>query len=327
MKSKEIDALFISKPKNLLYVSSIAACSILLTHDFCTVFTNEIDYDKINAGVFDVEISKKNGITDYINKSNPKKIGIENINVNSYRKLKENIKSDMIVSDIVKNVRMIKSDYEINLLTKSAEIAKKGIDRAYEVVKPGISEIAAAAKIEYEIRKNGSESPPFEHGMLLASGKNSAEIHGFPSQKKIKSHELVVVDLGAKYKKYQSDMTRTITVGELKRNSEEANAYEFIKNLQTEIIDKIEIGMKSSDIHNFAEEKIKKLGYKFYHGIGHGVGLEVQELPRINGKSEEILSENMVFTIEPGIYVPGKFGVRFEDTVLLTKKGCRVLTC
>ncbi len=235
---------------------------------------------------------------------------------------------------------MVKTDYEINLLKKSAEIAKKGMEKAYEIITPGISELNAAAEIEYVIRKCGSETPPFEHGILLSSGKNAGNIHGFPTEKKIKAYELIVVDLGARYGNYYSDMTRTIPAGKLKLNSEQQRAHEFIKNLEEETIDMVEIGVNTFEVHKFADEKIKKFGYKFHHSISHGIGLDIHEMPYfrvIRGNIASVseayfkdrdakLCENMVFTIEPGIYVPGKFGVRFEDMVLLTKKGCEVLT-
>jgi len=321
------DAVLISKPKNLLYITGIESCRLLLTQDSCVMFTSEPDYKKINLpGIFDVELYEKNKIKNYINKLKPGKLGIENIDIKSYEKLRENIKPGIIVSvsDAVEKARMIKSGYEIEMLKKSAAIAKKGMEKAYEVITPGIFEIAAAAEIEYEIRKNGSETPPFECGMLLASGENASKIHGFPAQKKIKEGELVVVDLGARYGNYYSDMTRTIPAGKLKQNSEQAKVYEFIKNLQQELIDWIEIGMESSDVHKFAEEKIKKFGYKFYHGIGHGIGLNIHEMPHFRDAKTKLCKHN-VFTIEPGIYT-NKFGVRFEDMVLLTGKGSKILT-
>jgi len=322
-----VDVMIISKPKNLMYISGITSGHSLLTQDSCTVWTNEIEYETIKyPGIIDAELYKKNAMKDCLDKLKPGKIGIENVEINYYNKIKKEIDCEITVSDAVERARMVKSDYEIALVKKSAGIARKGMEKAYEVVSPGTSELKAAAEIEYEIRKNQSETTPFEHGMLLSSGKNSADIHGFPTKKKIKSGELVVVDLGARYGQYYSDMTRTIPAGKLKLNSKEAMAYEFIKNLELETIDIIKVGMKASDVHKFADDKIKEFKYKFHHSIGHGVGLAVQEMPHLNGISETVLCENMVFTIEPGIYVPGKFGVRFEDMVLLSKKRCILLT-
>jgi len=204
------------------------------------------------------------------------------------------------------------------------------MEKAYEIInniekdKKGMREIDIAAEIEYEIRRAGSETPPFGEGMLLASGQNSADIHAHSRQNLITRNSVVVVDLGAKYSGYYSDMTRTILTGEL--NSSDKNLLEFVRNLEHECIDRLYEGMPATELYEFAEKKIKGRGFKFYHSLGHGVGLDVHELPNIGPESEDVLKSGMVFTIEPGIYIPKKFGIRFEDMVLLKKNGIDILT-
>jgi Xaa-Pro aminopeptidase len=217
----------------------------------------------------------------------------------------------------------VKTGYEIEMLKKAAGIASLGMKKAYSVVKEGVGELDAVAEIEHTIRKLGSETPPFQHGMLLASGKNSADIHAHASRQKIKKG-LVVVDLGGRVNGYYSDMTRTIPVGKISKKEKELT--EFTRNLELEAVDRIQPGMKACEIHHFIESRLKKKRFNFYHSAGHGVGLDVHEKPALGPESKDILQENMVFTVEPGIYIPNKYGIRFEDMVLLTKKGCKTLT-
>ena len=180
------------------------------------------------------------------------------------------------------------------------------------------------AEIEYEIRMQGSDATPFSDGMLLSSGPASANIHARASGRKIASGSTVVVDLGGRYESYYSDMTRTLGIEKV--GALERDLLEFVDDLRARAIDIVSTEMKAADLHAFVEGEIVKKGYKFFHGTGHGVGLEIHEFPSITGDSTDVLKEGMVFTIEPGIYVPGKLGVRFEDMVLLKKGKPEVLT-
>ncbi len=234
------------------------------------------------------------------------------------------MKVKLVSTDVLRRVRTVKSAYEIEQLKKAAEIARLGMEEAYQVIHGGVREIDAVAEIEAQIRKLGSEEPPFGGGALLSSGKNSANIHALSGNKKIKKNSLVVVDLGAKINGYYSDMTRTIKLGKLKKRDEKI--FDFVRELELRAIGRVKEGMKAKEIHDFVEKEIQKRGYKFYHNTGHGIGLEVHELPNLGPDSEDVIQEGMVFTIEPGIYLPGKFGVRFEDTILLRNGKVEILT-
>ncbi|ODS34946.1 MAG: hypothetical protein A7316_04760 [Candidatus Altiarchaeales archaeon WOR_SM1_86-2] len=335
MEEQKIDAFLVQKPKNLLYLAGMESGNMLLTPDEANLWVNELDYSNVNSSfknyadfnIFPIrdygKAKRIEAVGDYIKGLRPGNIGVENISFASYGKLKQELKSDLISGDIIEKTRQVKSEYEIGLLRNSAGIGKIGLEKAYEVVGGGISELDAVSEIEYAVRKAGSETPPFHEGALLASGSNAASIHAYASDKKIREGEMVVVDLGARYRGYYSDMTRTIPIGKL--NKDERKVLEFVKNLKSETIDYIREGMKASDVHKFVEKRIKKLGYNFYHAAGHGIGLDVHELPSLGPDSDDVLKEGMVFTVEPGIYKAGKFGVRFEDMVVLTGKGCEVL--
>ncbi|ODS42237.1 MAG: hypothetical protein MSIBF_02560 [Candidatus Altiarchaeales archaeon IMC4] len=326
----DFDALIVSDPRNILYLTGRETGTAILTRDSAELWVKDL-YSKLyedvySAGSYPLEIEeyKKDAVKDFIKKSGFKNIGIGSVSVSSYDKLKGDMPCSLSVTDIVEQVRSVKSPYEIERIKKSCAIAKKGMRRAYEVVREGTTEIMAAAKIEYAIRKAGSEKPPFETGMLLASGKNSADVHARAGRHKINDCETVVVDLGACFENYHSDMTRTIAVGAADKKT--LGLLEFVDNLRAETIGRITPGDLAGNIHSFVEGEIKRHGFEFYHSTGHGVGLEIHEAPNIGQDSKDILKEGMVFTVEPGIYIPGKFGIRFEDTVLLTKNCCRILT-
>lgn len=330
MEEKDIKAFLISSPKNVQYLTCRETGRILFTKDASILWTRGLYADLYSdlygdpSYPFDVRVYEKDVIKKEIKASKARKLAVEDVGVTAYERLKKDIPINLTATDIVERQRAVKSSLEIEILRKSAVIAMRGMSKAYEVVREGAKEIDALAEIEYEIRRSGSDSPPFEDGMLLSSGKDSADIHAKACDKKIRKGSTVVVDLGGRACGYYSDMTRTLRVGE--ESSLAKDLLEYVDNLRAEAIDRLSVGMKAADIHSFVEGEIEKKGYKFYHSTGHGVGLNIHELPNLGRDSEDVLEENMVFTIEPGIYIPGKFGVRFEDEVLLNKGGVEILT-
>ena len=181
-----------------------------------------------------------------------------------------------------------------------------------------------ARRIESVLRENGATGPSFE--IIVASGERGALPHGIASDKKIKKGELVIVDMGALYNGYSSDETRTYAVGKVLKKAQEI--YQIVKDAHDLAIEAVRPGVKVSDIDRAARDYIKKAGYGefFGHGTGHGVGLNIHEAPSVGPSGRETLSEGMVFTVEPGIYLEGEFGVRIEDMILVTGDGFEVLT-
>jgi len=329
LREERIDALYLSTPKNVLYLTGRESGRVLVTEKQAFLWVRDL-YTGVYASLYnskkyplDVRIYRENAVKERIKSVKCKKLGVENLSAGHFKKLKDMLACKVKHTSIVEEERAVKTGYEIEMLKKAAKIAVGGMKKAYSVVKEGVRELDAVAEIEHSIRKLGSETPPFNDGMLLASGKNGADIHAHASKQKIKKG-LVVVDLGGRVKGYYSDMTRTIPVGSL--GYREKDMLDFVRNLELETVDRIEQGMEACEVYNFIESKLKKKHLKFYHSAGHGIGLEVHEKPGLGPESSDILQENMVFTIEPGIYVPGKYGIRFEDMVLLTKKGCKILT-
>jgi Xaa-Pro aminopeptidase len=230
---------------------------------------------------------------------------------------------DYVVSDILKRARGVKFPDEVGFIRKSCRIAVSGMRLARDLIGSGVRELDVVADVEARMRRMGSERAPFGEGMLLASGRRSSDIHARAGLNRI-GRGLVVVDLGAVYGGYFSDMTRTYGVGRL--SSLESEVKDFVECLRDETVDMIRPGVTAGEVYDFVNSRVECAGFRFHHLPGHGVGLEIHENPSLKSGSDVVLERNMVFTIEPGIYVPGRFGARFEDTVLLTGRGCERLT-
>jgi Xaa-Pro aminopeptidase len=225
---------------------------------------------------------------------------------------------------LVEQARMVKDVDEIACIRSAVLLGASLFDRALETIRPGIRETGVAAEMEFAARKAGAEAMSFE--TIIASGKRSALPHGRASQAAIPSQGFVVCDFGVILSSYCSDMTRTVYVG---HPSEEAgNVYQAVKQAQQAAVDVVRPGISVGEVDRAARKSLQKSGLARYftHSTGHGVGLEIHEAPRVAAGQPEILRPGMVITIEPGIYVPGKWGVRIEDMVVVTERGCEVLT-
>jgi Xaa-Pro dipeptidase len=225
--------------------------------------------------------------------------------------------------ELLLNLRMVKSKEELDWLKRSAEIAIKGMRCAAEMIEAGRTELEIAAEAEHTMRLAGSEGTPFD--TIVASGRNSWHPHATVTQKKLRKGELVVVDLGAKYRGYASDMTRTFAIDP---SEKQLKLVEIVRAAQQLAIKKVRDGAVASAIDGAAREKISGAGYaKFYlHGTGHGVGLDIHEPPSLAPQSKDILKSGMVITVEPGVYLPGVGGARWEDMLEVTRKGHKLLT-
>ncbi|MFP4005526.1 MAG: M24 family metallopeptidase, partial [Candidatus Hadarchaeia archaeon] len=226
-------------------------------------------------------------------------------------------------SDLIGDLRKTKTEKEIKRIKKSGQIAKRGMEKAREMSETGNTELEIAAEVEYEMRKIGSEEPAFT--TVVAGGKNSRYPHFKASNKELKEGELLVVDLGAKWKNYNSDMTRTFGISP---SREQRKLMEVTKRAKKEALKKLEGGTETSEIDKTVRKVFHKEGYEKYylHSTGHGVGLSIHEPPRISPSSDETLKENMVVTVEPGLYTKKLGGCRFEDTFLVKKNGYENLT-
>jgi Xaa-Pro aminopeptidase len=225
---------------------------------------------------------------------------------------------------LVEQARMMKDEDEIACLRSAVLLGASLFDYALEVIRPGVREAEVAAEMEYAARQAGAEAMSFE--TIIASGERSALPHGRASQAAIPGEGFVVCDFGVILSGYCSDMTRTVYVG--RPSAEARGVYQAVKQAQQAAVDAVGPGISVSEIDCAARKSLQKNGLAKYftHSTGHGVGLEIHEAPRVATGQTEILQPGMVITIEPGVYVPGKWGVRIEDMVVVTESGCEVLT-
>ncbi|MBR1662040.1 MAG: aminopeptidase P family protein [Acidaminococcaceae bacterium] len=231
--------------------------------------------------------------------------------------------TEMISVDL-RPLRLIKDERELEDLWQAFKIADGAFERLLREIKSGMTEKELAARLEYYMRSLGSEGVSFD--TIVASGYRSALPHGAPTDKAIEVGDFVTFDFGALYNGYHSDTTRTIVMG--MANSWHREVYTVVQEAQYRGIKAAKPGITGRELDAMIREYIESRGYGKYftHGLGHGVGLEIHELPNINSRGDTVLEEGMVFSIEPGVYIQGKGGVRIEDTVVLTKEGARSLT-
>lgn len=262
------------------------------------------------------------------NKLKLKRLGFEttSISYDFYRKLNRILKALQLIptTNIVESLRTIKSAQEIRVLKKAAGLAAKSFNFAKKIIKPGRKEVEIARELQYFMRRHGAEDSSFD--IIVASGKRSSLPHGPVSQRKIKGNEAILVDLGCRISGYNSDLTRMVFLGKiggtLRRN------YEVVAQAQKMAIKAVKAGIEIRQIDQIARQYISKngLGPSFIHALGHGIGREIHERPAISPTNHDILKEGMVFTVEPGVYIPGWGGIRIEDMVLVKKNGCEILT-
>ncbi|QKF81182.1 Xaa-Pro dipeptidase, M24 metallopeptidase family [Halarcobacter ebronensis] len=279
-------------------------------------------------------------VKNILKKSKIKKITFDpnDFKLSFYQKVVENTKTKFeAIENFSKQKRIIKSDEEIELLKKAANIGRAGFkELAKYIRKNGYnqSENYLHFKAIEKLSHSGKYDLSFDP--IVAINKNAAKPHALPTKTKLKLNDLVLVDAGVKYKRYCSDRTCTSNVNfenfNFKReqkfkNKKHQKIYDLVLKAQLNAIQKARVGMKASQIDQLTREIITKGGYGdyFVHSTGHGVGLDIHEFPNINSKSDVIIEDNMVFTIEPGIYLPNEFGVRIEDTVVMKNGKAQIL--
>lgn len=228
------------------------------------------------------------------------------------------------MENVGKQIRAIKDEGELAALKQAIHIADQAVEEWTHTLAPGMSEREAAIELDYRFARLGSETPAFS--TIIAAGERGALPHATPSDRIIASGEMVVVDCGAVYQGYHSDITRTIWVGEPELRMREI--YAIVRASQEAALAIIRPGVKTGDVDRAHREIFWRYGLEQYslRGLGHGVGLEIHEFPRVVMGGDDLIEPGMVFTVEPGIYIPGLGGVRIEDIVHVTGSGCEILT-
>lgn len=232
-------------------------------------------------------------------------------------KLNTEINTDFVLSDILLDMRCVKSDDEINCIKKAQRIAEKSYIELLNYIKVGVREHRIAVELEYLMRKYGAERPAFD--TIAVSGKNSSLPHGVPGDKLLEHGDFLTLDFGAVYNGYHSDMTRTVAIAYA--TDQMKDVYNTVYDAHIRAASIIRSDVSCADVDIAARDYIENCGYGefFGHSTGHGVGLDIHEKPTVYKTNNVILKSGMVITVEPGIYIPDKFGVRIEDMYLVTE--------
>ncbi|MCL2014112.1 MAG: aminopeptidase P family protein [Oscillospiraceae bacterium] len=220
--------------------------------------------------------------------------------------------------------REIKTAEEIQKIKNAQEITDKAFIEILKFIRPGLSELEIAHKLEQIVLSLGADDVSFD--IIAASGENGEFPHAVPTKRKLQYGDMLTLDYGAKLDGWHSDMTRTIAIGEI--SAEQILVFDTVLRAQTAVLDMLKSGVRCADADKIARDIIENAGYEgcFKHGLGHGIGLEIHEAPRLAKTSEAVLEPGMVVTVEPGIYVDGKYGVRIEDTVVILEDGAENIT-
>ncbi|MHB8910596.1 MAG: M24 family metallopeptidase [Syntrophales bacterium] len=246
--------------------------------------------------------------------------------VDEYLRLQERLPAVTFqpLSGGLQSLRAVKDGREVGLIRAAARIAGEALAAVREMVRPGVRETEIALELEYRMRRGGAEQVSFE--TIVAAGPDSALPHATPGSRAIADGDCVMIDYGAVWGGYHSDETCTYIVGQASARQEEV--YRQVRESHDRAIGAVRAGVSCGEIDRVARGCLEEagLGGNFSHGTGHGVGLEIHEAPRLAVGREDLLQAGMVVTIEPGVYLPGLWGVRIEDTVLVTDGGCEILT-
>jgi len=330
------DGFLIFNDANMVYFTGFSGASALLIpkNGESTVYVYGVNYSHAKAELakFTVELVKggENLMAEIAKQAKAFKIGklaVDTLNIESWRALARLLggeKKLAIDHNFIRELRKVKDAEEIELMRKAAELTSEGMRVACETVAAGIREYEVVAEIEYAMRKQGCSGTAFE--TIVASGVYSAFPHGGCSDRKIREGDLVVVDVGATYGFYRSDMTRTFVAGN--PSEKQKKLYQTVKTAQEKAFEAVKPSVKAADVDAAARKIIADAGYGecFVHGLGHGVGLEVHEPPTLGPDSKDVLAAGNVVTVEPGVYLVGYGGVRIEDTVLVQRNGAKKLT-
>lgn len=341
MKKENWDAVLITDPKHVYYVTGFA-CEpherflgvVLVRGEQPVLIVPELDADKAAA------VSSVKQIATHSDTDNPyvilkahlpasvKTLGIEksHLSVQRFETMQAELGSLQYadIGSVLQSMRIIKSDEELDRLQAAVDCIETVLGNVVQRVRIGMTEAEVVAELEYEMKKQGAEGPSFS--TMVLAGENAALPHGVPGSRVIREGDLLLFDLGVYVDGYASDITRTFAVGEV--SDELKKIYQTVLEANEAAIAAVRPGVSFGSLDHAARQVITDGGYGpyFTHRLGHGLGIDVHEYPSVNASNEELLQPGVVFTIEPGIYVPNVGGVRIEDDVVVTEDGVRVLT-
>ncbi len=332
LSKKKVDCFIVTKPANVTYATGFMGDDswAIITKRSVYLLTDSRYTEQAEKECIDCRIAARtNSMAEAVAKLGRKLKSVRNIGIEkstslaAFESLKKRMKLRLkAVSDIIETVRRAKDTSEIVAIKASASIAAKALKQTVGYIKPGVTESELAGALDFQIRKLGATN---SFDTIVAFGPNASRPHHQPSKRKLKKRDTVLIDFGARYKGYCSDITRSFAIGRPTRFFEKV--YETVRQAQAEAIKTIKAGVEMVKVDAAARQAISNCDLPVYgHGTGHGFGLEIHEMPFLKVQSKGKLNAGDVITIEPGVYFPGKLGVRIEDDVLVTDTGCKILT-
>lgn len=336
MKQQDIEGFFVAKPMNVRYISKYSS-------DDAYLFITENDYYFITDPRYTEQAQLECPDYKIINwREKGNSIGgavkalIESLNISNFAFEGDSINYNMYselsfanaklipLTGVIEKLRAVKSPEEIHNLRAACQIADRAFERIIKDIRVGVTEKELASRLSHYMVTEGADTKPY--GNILISGKRTSLLHGIPSNKVVEYGDFVLMDYGCGFNGYLSDMTRTVVVG--KATPDQKEVYSLEKKMVQDATKAMKSGALATDVYAASIEAIKDTKYFPYHysGVGHGIGLFVHEIPFMGPKSNDVLIENNVITIEPGIYIPNWGGVRIEDQILITKDGNESLT-
>jgi Xaa-Pro aminopeptidase len=340
LSEQELDALLVSTPENRRYLSGFTGSAgyLLINQDQALLFTDSRYIQQASSQALGFRATPvPRGwvwLANVLRETGIRRLGFEseNITVASYQRLLDALKvgetsgktSLVATSGLVEGLRVTKDDEELSRLQKAIDASDKALDAVCPTIQEGMTEREVAWRMEEAMREFGADGTSFS--TIVASGPNGAMAHHRPTERAIRAGEPIVIDMGARVSGYCSDITRTVVLGPPDETF--CKIYDIVLGAQLTAISTVQTGMTGAECDSLARSVITEAGYgdNFGHSLGHGVGLAVHERPRIGPGSDDKLGLNMVFTIEPGIYLTGWGGVRIEDIVILTPGGAKSLS-
>ena len=329
LKEQNLDALMVTNPFNLRYVSHFTGTAGLavLTQEKAFFITDFRYTEQANEQAKGFEIIRNIGsiyeeVAKLVKSENIERLGFEQdvISYATFTNLEEIIKCELVpVSGFVESLREIKDQEEIDVIQQAIKITEAAYQHILKEIKPGMTELEVANKLDFFMREQGASSVSFD--TIVASGVRSALPHGVASDKVIEHGDMITIDFGCYYNGYVSDMTRTFALGDPGEKLKEV--YEIVREAHARVNSAVKAGMTGAEVDAIARDYITEKGYgeAFGHSTGHGIGLEVHEGPSISFKNDKKLVPGNAITNEPGIYLPGIGGVRIEDDLLITEDG------
>jgi Xaa-Pro aminopeptidase len=332
---KGLDALFVSQAENRRYLSGFTGSSgyLFITQSQAILATDFRYIEQAQGQAPDFKILQTQGaiskwFSELTSSFNVRKIGFDanDISFATYRSVTADIQGKELIptEGLVESLRAVKDADELALMLKAIAVCDTAFEKIASEMQAGMTEAEVAWDLEKAMRENGSGILPFN--IIVASGPNAAKPHHQPTNRPIAASEPVIIDMGASIEGYTSDLSRTICLG--KQDEKFGKIYDLVLGAQLTAIATIASGMTGDIADSLARTVIEQGGYgeNFGHGLGHGVGLATHEAPRVGKESKDILTDGMVFTIEPGIYISGWGGVRIEDIVVLKDGRATVLS-